>query len=247
MTQKPYGVLMLHGFPANPLGFKPFEYPLGSMNLPYRIPSLRGMGEASPSALLDVTWHDWLEDASSALDELRTEANKVIIIGHSMGGALALMLASDRSEPLDSLILAAPGVQLASPFAPGNRLHFLLPLLAAMLKKWNFPPSPLDGYRRSYPWAPKDSVLSLIELSMVVRPRLKKVKLPTFLVQGRKDDSVSPTGITIIRDGLSTPPGQICIRWFERSGHDIFFDEGGDEVVEAILEYIRERITIDRR
>jgi len=102
ISKNPYGVLILHGFPDNPDSMRPVEEPLKALGIPIRTPLMRGHGAESPEALRGVTWHEWLADAELALTDLLTESEKAIVIGYSMGGALALMLAAEHGEKLDS-------------------------------------------------------------------------------------------------------------------------------------------------
>jgi len=104
------------------------------------MPVLRGHGQSSPEALRGVTWHDWMTDAEGALEGLMTEAERAIVIGHSLGGLIALHLAADHVAHVDSLVLAAAAIQCASPLAPGRPFHFLVPLLALFVRRWNTPP-----------------------------------------------------------------------------------------------------------
>jgi len=242
MSTKPFGVLMLHGFPSNPGYFDPVESSLKTLGLPSRIPRLRGLGAESPEALRGVTWHDWLADAESALVDLQAESGKVIVIGYSMGGALALMLASKHGNGLDSVILVAAGVQLTSPLAPGKPFNFLVPLVSRLLKKWDFIPDETDHYRKNYTWAPMGAVVSVLDLSKVVRTRLPEVKVPALLLQGRKDNMVAPESMDMIYNGISTPAESKRRVWFEKNGHDMFYDCERDAIIDAITNYVRERI-----
>ena len=140
MSKLPYGVLILHGFASGLDSVSELAPPLTALGLPIRIPILRGHGAETPEALRGATWHDWLTDADSALDNLLIETEKVIVIGHSMGGVLALNLAMTHGDQLDSIILAAPAIQLAVPFSPGKPLYFLVPLVPALFKKLDLPP-----------------------------------------------------------------------------------------------------------
>ena len=241
MPTKPFGVLMLHGFPCNNHNFEPIEPGMQALDLPYRIPNLRGMGVGNPEALRGLTWHDWLADSHAALEDLLQEVEKAIVIGYSMGGALTIMLAAESSDRMDSLILAAPMMQLASPFAPGRPLGFMIPILKVILKKWKYPPSPLDGYRRLYPWVPIDPLISVVELSSVVWRHMPQVSLPALLLQGTQDEVVTRRGLTLANDCLATVPAQKRMLWVEGVTHDIFFGPGSQAIIEAILAYLRER------
>lgn len=242
MPKKPYGVLLLQGFPTNLDCISPVEPPLKALGLPIRMPLLRGLGQESPEALVGVTWHDWLADAESALMDLLTECDRAIIIGLSMGGALTLILAKDHGQKLDSIILVAASVQLTSPLAPGKPFHFLSPLIGLLLKKWDFPPNPDGLFQGNYTWAPIHSVLSVLDLAKAARAQLPKVKTPALLIQSRKDGTVAPENMDLIYNGISAPPEKKHSVWFEKTGHDMFRDCEGDAIIGVITNYVKERI-----
>jgi carboxylesterase len=246
MSQKPYGVLILHGFTSSLDCVREIEPPLKALGLPIRMPVLRGHGAASPEALRGVTWQDWAADAETALVDLLSEADKAIVIGHSMGGLAALDLALKHGDRLDSLVLAAAAVQPASPLAPGKPFSFVAPLLRVVLKKWDFPPVYADPslaqYNTNYLWAPIESVLSVLDFSKAIRKRLVEIKTPTLILQSRKDTTVAPACADIIYNEISTPAAQKRIVWFEKTEHEMFRDCERAAIIEVITNYVRERI-----
>ena len=243
MPKKPYGVLILHGFPDNLDCVRPVESPLNVLGLSIRMPLLRGHGAVSPEALRGVTWHDWLADAESALMDLLTESDKAIIVGYSMGGALTCLLAADHAESIDSIVLTAAAVHLTSPLAPGRPFNFLVPLVPLIFKEWDFPPDPMGHYQGSYPWVPIGSVISFLDLSKAAHACLPKIQTPALILQSRKDDVVAPESMNIIYNGISTPTEFKRMVWFDKTGHDMFHDCEHDAVIEEIIKYILERIS----
>ena len=135
MSKTKLGVLLLHGWTGTRTMMRPLVDPLHSMGLPTRLPALRGHEEGSPDALLKLTWQDWLEDGRLALLELLGEVDKAIIVGHSMGGMIALSLAAEFPRDVDSVVTAGTPGRMYSPFAPGNLLHPLFRLI------WRFVPT----------------------------------------------------------------------------------------------------------
>jgi carboxylesterase len=242
MSKAPYGFLILHGFLDNISSIYPIETSLQSFGLPTRSPLLRGHGAESPYALKHVKWQEWVEDANSALEGLQAESEKAIIIGFSMGGAIALLLAADHKEKIDSMVLAAPAVHLINPFAPGRPLNFLLPLVALFLKRIYFPYDSSGLYKESYAWAPIKAIESLFDLSRMARSRLPEINVPALLIQGRKDHTIAKENIDIIFEGLSTPPALKQVIWFEKSGHGMFDQKEKADVIRAINQYVRDRI-----
>jgi len=246
MPKKPFGVLILHGFTASLDCVREIQPPLQALGLPSRMPVLRGHGAASPEALRGVTWQDWVADSETALLDLLTEAEKAIVIGHSMGGLAALDLAIHHADQMDSLVLAAAAVQLASPLAPGKPLSFAAPLLKLVLKKWDLPPVYADPtlaqYNTNYLWAPMDAVVTLLGFSRAIRKQLRSVKTPTLILQSRKDTTVAPDSADIIYKEISTPIGQKHIVWFEKTEHEMFRDCERAAIIEVIKSYVQERV-----
>jgi carboxylesterase len=194
-----------------------------------------------------VTWPDWLEDASEALIELRDRAQRVIVVGHSMGALLAALLATEHPEVIDSLVLVATPIQLASPLAPGRPLQGLTPWLGRLLPRWPLPSDFTDpalaSQDTSYPWVPMGPLLSFLDLSVLVRRRLSRVVQPALIVHSRADRVVAAAAADLLVAELGTPPAQVRMAWFSRSGHELFRDCEHGAVIATVLAFIEERIT----
>lgn len=98
MSKKSLGAVLIHGFPGRPEVFGKLTEHIDSLGLPYRAPTLKGHGAQTPDALKGVNWREWIADGEKAMLEVLSEAEKVIIIGHSMGGWIGLNLAADHGE-----------------------------------------------------------------------------------------------------------------------------------------------------
>ena len=245
MAKEPYGMLIVHGFTSSLDCVNGLEPPIKALGLPTRMPVLRGHGAESPEALRGVTWHDWVTDAKAALKDLLMEVDRAIVFGHSMGGLVALTLAADHPDVIDSIIVAAAAVQLASPFAPGRPLRFLAPLVARLIKKVDMPPTyagpALAQYDTNYAWAPIDAAASLLEFAEVTRRRLPEVRIPTLIMQSRRDTTVAPESAEIIYDRIATSPDQKRIVWFEVTEHEMFRDCECESTIKIVVDYVRER------
>jgi len=217
------------------------------LGLPIRMPLLRGHGAVSPEALRGVTWPDWVADAEAALQDLMKETEKAIIVGYSLGGLIALTLAAENAHRIDSIVLAAAPVQINNPLAPGRSLHFLTPLLKRLFKKWDMSPTYVDTERvkfhTSYPWAPMDSIISLLEFSVAARTHLPEVNVPTLILQSHNDSTAAPESANIIYESISTIADEKRIVWFEKTEHEMFRDIEREAVVDVIREYVQKRLS----
>lgn len=246
MPRKPFGVLIIHGFTDSIDAVCIIEPPLTGLGVPSRMPVLRGHGADTPEALRNVTWKEWVADAEAALQDLLAEVEKAIVIGHSLGGLVAITLAAEHSESIDSLVLAAAAVQIESPIAPGHPLHFLAPLTERFVKNWDMTPVYADPElaekHNSYPWAPTDAIVSLFEFSIVTRKRLDEVTVPALILQSRNDSTVAPDCADLIYNGITTPIDNKQTIWFEKTEHEMFRDCERDAIVAVIMDYVRGRI-----
>ncbi|MCU9816713.1 alpha/beta hydrolase [Paraclostridium sp. AKS73] len=107
------GCLLIHGFTSTPAEMYPLAKVLNDKGYTVNSILLSGHG-TTHDELLKVSYIDWYNDVESAYEELLFECEKVIVIGHSMGGLLALILASNYH--IDKLILLACAIK------PNNRL-----------------------------------------------------------------------------------------------------------------------------
>lgn len=243
---KPLGVLILHGFTSGLNCVNGMEVPLKALGIPVSIPVLRGHGAESPDALRGVVWQDWVADAEAALEELLKTAEKVIVVGHSMGALVALTVAANHQQNIDSMVLAAPAIQLSNPLAPGRKLHFLTHLLRKMFDKWPSVPIYADRERAkfstNYRWAPTDSIVSLFNFIKVTRKRLQEIKTPLLILHSHHDSVVSEQSIEIIFNRVATAEASKRVAWLEKSDHELFLDCERDLAIQMVVDYIRERI-----
>ena len=254
MDRQPFGVLVVHGFTASLDCVRGVEVAMRDLGLPTRMPVLRGHGAESPEALRGVVWGDWVADSKAALRDLLTEVEQAIVFGHSMGGLVALTLAADGAGgaadaaggSIDSLILAAPAIQLVSPLAPGRPLAFLRPLVERLLDKWDMPPRYADGALAeddtNYAWAPIEAIGEILEFSQVTRELLPEVEAPMMIMQSRKDSTVAPESVEIIRESVATPANEIRTVWFHETEHEMFRDCEREDAIRAMVDYVRERV-----
>jgi carboxylesterase len=101
--------LLIHGFPGTPAEMRPIADALVQMGDSVDCLLLPGFG-AQIDRINDYTVDDWLSAARDAFQALRRDHSTVGIIGLSMGGALAVKLASEVTP--QTLILLAPFWQL---------------------------------------------------------------------------------------------------------------------------------------
>ncbi len=248
MSKKSLGALLLHGFSGMPIGLGELANHIEKLGLPYRSPTLRGHGANTPNALLDVKWTDWISDAEKAMSEVLEETEKVTIIGHSMGGMIALILAAKYSNKIDSIIVAGGSTKIVSPFGPGRPLNFLAPIVLRLKSKWDLKPVFTDPNSvrndTGYEWVPTITFLQLFELIKETQKRLPEVTVPTLILHSKNDSSNSPDGARILYSSISTPVEKKRLVWFEKTEHVMFLDCEEEVIIKTVIEFIQDRINI---
>jgi carboxylesterase len=213
---------------------------LEAAGLPYAMPILRGHG-TKPEDLRGVTWHGWYEDAERALDELLTRCERVVVMGLSMGGVVALHLGVQRPEHLAGIVTVAPALRLSIPAA------FLLPVLgrsgrlAAVDPLRAFEDATLAAGSTNYPSAPLSAVYALVQFGKIVKRELPRLRVPLLVLYTPRDRVVQPEGAAIVYANAGTPAAEKAIRAFDRSGHEMLMDRQREEVFAAIMVFIEEK------
>lgn len=240
MIKTKLGVLLLHGWTGTRTMMRPLVQPLHSMGLPTRLPALRGCEDGSPDALLKVTWQDWLEDGRLALLDLLDEVDRAIIVGHSMGGMIALSLAADYPQNLDSVVTAGTPGRMLTPFAPGNKLYPLFRLLWCFIPTYNkgqlaYADPSAEQLDDSLRVVPMIAIKQLFDFINQQNNYLPRVSVPLLILQSRADSSCVPDSAEILCGRTSTPKTDKRIAWFEKSEHGMFLDIERDLVIAEVV------------
>jgi carboxylesterase len=183
----PLGVLFLHGFGGSPASLRPVAEWFEGQGASVRLPRLPGHG-TSFDDLATARWPQWVDEAGRALNELVERCERVAVLGHSMGAALALHLAADR--PGDVAALA-----LANPYLRDRRL-LLVPIGRRILKSTSAHATDSKNGASDpgrYTRRPVPAIVSLRDLLRVVDRELPSVRAPIAIFTSTIDHEI-PSG-----------------------------------------------------
>jgi carboxylesterase len=203
------GALLIHGFPGTPAEVRPLARLLFDAGWSVRAPLLPGFG-ADIETLFERDHEAWMEAVDEALQDLAQDHHPVLLIGHSMGGALALHAAARR--PVSGLVVLAPfwklpldnfWFRLLSPILhlvipkarPFQRLDFDRPEIREGIHEF-MPDVDLDDpqvrEKIRETAVPTRIFTELRRLGRRARRAAADVTTPTLVVQGTADDLVPP-------------------------------------------------------
>lgn len=233
-----HGVLLLHGFGDTPQTLGLLARRLHKSKYSVLAPLLPGHGRTM-QAFTNSRAEQWIEAAERAYSEMRQRHDSVSVVGLSMGGALAVLLAAEHRD-IPALVLIAPYLGMPRQLRAAAATHWLWGRLAGEINARS-PRSIHDPIEREKNLA-YGSVTgrTLFELSRVVnraRDALGDVTAPTLIIQSREDPRISPGVAEFALKKLGAKTTKLV--WTEGSGHIITVDYGRERVFSETESWLR--------
>jgi carboxylesterase len=226
------GVLLLHGFTGSPVSMRPLAEALAQAGFTVELPLLPGHGTHWRD-LARTTWHDWVQEATQALEHLRARTHAQVVVGLSMGGTLTLYLAATRGEDLSGIVVINPLL-----FSSNPKLR-LLPVLRYVVP--SFPGIGNDiakpgADERAYTRMPLQALHSLTQLWRQVSGSLAEIKTPVLVFTSRQDHAVEPENSAMVLSGVSST--DVAQVWLERSYHVATLDYDADLLADHTIAFV---------
>ncbi len=231
------GCLLIHGFTGTPKEMRPLGEALARQGHP--VLGIRLAGHATtPDDMRRSTWRHWVASVEDGYRLLQGAARRIVPIGLSMGGALALYTAA-RFPVEGAVAMAAP-----HHLPPDPRLK-LLPLLARLRPyEPKGPPQWVDREAMqslvTYPVTPTRSYLDLHALLAEVQAALPQVAAPTLLLYSREDPVIrAADGHMEAYAAALGGAARLEQHWLTGSGHILPADARRGEVAALVGAFLR--------
>jgi carboxylesterase len=208
------GALVVHGFTGSPASVRNVADALAATGHHVELPRLPGHG-TSIDDMLATAWADWSGEVAAAYDRLAARAERIVIVGQSMGATLALATALDRPAT-SGLVCINPLTRPRSaemmetiddylddgiPIAPGDGPDIADP----------------DATDTAYPGTPLAPLRSLLVDGVAsICDRYGELTMPLRLLTSRHDHVVEPADSEFL---ASVYGGAVEHTWLERSFH----------------------------
>jgi carboxylesterase len=242
----PIGCLLIHGFTGTPKEMRQMGEYLAAQG--HTVLGIRLAAHAThPEDMLRVHWQDWMacvEDGwcllNDALSHQNAEGKAIFVMGLSMGGVLALLVASQAYAaryPIAGVM--AMSTPYALPRDPRlqfiHLIRFIQPRVTKGPPDWHNPEAPKSHV--DYPFYPTIAIGELDKLLIEMRRALPSIRVPVLLVHSRQDNGVPPENLQAIYDHLDTPRKESL--WVENSGHVITEEPQRERVFQATNAFIQ--------
>lgn len=197
----------------------------------------RGHGRSGGRRAHLHRYEDWLADFDTfrRVVVARHHGLPVFVLGHSMGGQIALAYALDHQDDLAGLVLSAPALALTGSTVPKAAVPVLRALarVAPTLRPAGIDPAKISkdpgvvaDYRADplvYHGNPTLGLSSAMVGQFDVLPgRARGLRLPLLLQQGADDEVVDPAGMRRL-EAASGSPDQ-TVHWYEGLWHEIYHE-----------------------
>ena len=237
-------VLFVHGFIGAQSNFA--QLPDAVAESGWHVETMRLPGHGTSPRDFERTTADELEaGVLDAVRALKADYETVVIVGHSMGGALSTLVAAQ--EPVDGLVLCAPYFGLTYQRILGINTNWLAKRTALVIR-W-LPGRPGNGpvakpsgraHIDCYGWIPTAGTLTALEVSERANREavLGTVTGPVFAIHSRNDSVTSHEATAEALKKITSASVQTT--WLERSDHVIFWDYEAEQVTKEIVTFLKE-------
>jgi carboxylesterase len=233
------GVLVLHGFGDTPQSVRSLATALHARGYSVRAPLLAGHGRTI-GEFARSGGATWMAAAREAWDELRARCGQAFLVGQSLGGALAVLLAADL--PPRAMVLLVPYLEMPSAarrIAPvAGALELVVPYLTTRDQRSIHDPVARAASLSFSATTPRLTA-ELLALTDRARARLPALRVPTLYLQAREDNRIAPAAAE--RSFASLGAVEKRLLWIEDSGHVLAADSERDRVAGLVGEWLDAR------
>jgi carboxylesterase len=235
----PPALLLIHGFGGSPIDLQPLEERLKKENIAFYSLLLKGHG----TSVLDLSKTqalDWILQVHGAFDRLISEYGTVSVVGFSMGGALALELASQYS--VEKVVLINPFFRATRKWfyfgSPDSWARLLAPFVPFIRKPKIGQINSQKGLKQyfAYRYFSIRAVRQLQEIAQRGAISAINVKAPVLFLISPKDNVADSTVTKEIFDSISAPKR---IVFYPNSNHILLYEEDDKRAIQEILLFLK--------
>ncbi|MET3905046.1 carboxylesterase [Paenarthrobacter sp. 4246] len=227
------GVAICHGFTGSPLSVLPWAEYLAAQGFAVSVPLLPGHG-TSWQDLATTRWQDWYRTFEQSYLDLAGQTKKCFVAGLSMGGAVALRVAS--LHDVAGMVLVNPGLSFYDRRVRYvAALKYVMPTTTPIVEDKPAPVSTQDG---DYSKTPLKSVHELKKLFRAATLGLPKVQAPALVFKSSVDEVVPPSSVAAIERHIAS--SRLKVVTLPHSGHVATLDVDAPTIFEQSARFFRQ-------
>lgn len=211
--------LIIHGLAGNLDEIEPLYNYLTSRNIHSRMFLLHGHGKTNKE-LAESNYMQWLSSAEKELLQLKKEYLKIILVGFSMGGLIAVNLIN---------IHGADGVVFINTPVYYWDIKRIVKNLASDFKSY------FSNYLKKSTDKPLKTLLQFVILLNKTKKLFGNVTAKTLILQALDDDTVHHKSADCI---FSKVKGEKSIKFYDKGGHTILQSTCGELICSDVHEFV---------
>lgn len=230
------GIVVVHGFTGNPNATRPLGEALARKGFAVEVVRLPGHGTHWRD-LLRMRYGDWRWEVERAVNALARAGKRVVVVGLSMGGTIALDLAAASPETIAGIVPINPTVLdregLLAKAAP--ILELILPVVPASAAGLVKNDIAKGGDEKAYDIVPSGAGNSLLQQLRRIRDGIAGLTVPVLVAYSPGDHSVPPESSRALLRMLAEKDATELV--LERSFHVATLDLDFDLLLERITAF----------
>ena len=179
--------------------------------------------------LRDVKYNEWIKRSEEMLNQLKMKYNRIYIVGHSMGGVIASILASKNKE-VKKLVLVAPAYIYLD-------FNENFDNIKSIIKN---PIKNKDRYSETTHKVMNTSISSMLEFKKLIEKFYNipnEIKCSTLIIQGGKDAVVPIKSSEYVYEKVKSK--QKFLKVMPNETHALLYDKNKDKISKYITIYLK--------
>jgi len=235
-------ILYIHGIMGSPLEFRRIVDALDDENIHFKALLLPGHGSNGYN-FARTSPYDWQTHVNQAIKDLKKNHSKIILIGHSLGGLLALN--ASLQYAVDGIILINTPIKTRISF---QQISLSLRIL---LSTENGDDPLIQTYRETFSVAFNDWwtlplwIPRLLDINRIARETstiLSEVNAPVIIFQSIHDETVNPTSAEMLKRGLGDH--LLSLTYLSKSTHAYYIDEDFKKIINGIKRLLLDSLKV---
>ncbi|KDE10953.1 lysophospholipase [Rhodococcus aetherivorans] len=251
----PTGVLVLcHGFGEHARRYDHVIERLGDLGLTVYALDHRGHGRSGGRRVYLREMAEYTGDVNRlfGIASFDNPGLPRFLLGHSMGGAVALAYALEHPDELTALVLSGPAVDVTSGTPRvvvelGKLIGRVLPQLPVQKLDSagvSRDPDVVAAYEADplvhHGLVPAGIARALVVTGESLPDRLPALNLPVLLQHGAEDRLTAPAGSRLVAERVGSP--DVTLKLYDGLYHEVFNEPEKKQVLDDLVEWLRPRL-----
>jgi carboxylesterase len=229
-----FAIIAVHGFTASPGELRYLADRVAAAGHQVHGMLLPGHG-TTEAELASTRRRQWMDAVSNKVTSLRSDGHRVVIVGQSLGGALALHCAADGQ--VAGVVAFAPALRMPWLASLGRMVSpFVATFPKHELRFNDFVDKQQVHQLWSYDHTPLRAVRELAAVGHEAKARLSLVTCPVLVYSAEHDAMISKRSVEQL---AATLPGRVQHVHLANSGHIIPLDAARDQVATEVVSWLQ--------